>query len=49
MDVNGRPYKEVTLLVSHYNRSRSLETPVHTFRDYNIIFVNIVVSMTADE
>jgi glycosyltransferase involved in cell wall biosynthesis len=44
MDVNARPYKEVTLLITHYNRSRSLERLLTTFRDYNITFGDIVVS-----
>ncbi|MEP7278239.1 MAG: glycosyltransferase family 2 protein [Bacteroidota bacterium] len=38
------PFPDVTLLVTHYNRSRSLERLLHSFTNRGIIFGDIVVS-----
>ncbi|QMU27704.1 glycosyltransferase [Adhaeribacter radiodurans] len=37
-------FPEVTLLVTHYNRSNSLENLLHQFQDLNISFHEIIVS-----
>jgi glycosyltransferase involved in cell wall biosynthesis len=37
-------FKDVTLLVTHYNRSRSLEHLLQSFRSINCLFEDIVVS-----
>ena len=37
-------FKDVTLLITHYNRSQSLETLLRTFREQNCTFADIVVS-----
>ncbi|TXK52122.1 glycosyltransferase [Pontibacter qinzhouensis] len=37
-------FENTTLLITHYNRSSSLERLLQTFRDYNCIFGDIVVS-----
>ena len=37
-------FSDVTLLVTHYNRSRSMERLLHSFRNLNISFGDIVVS-----
>ncbi|MBS7566255.1 glycosyltransferase [Mucilaginibacter sp. Bleaf8] len=44
MDVNGNTFKEVTLLITHYNRSRSLERLFKSFKDQGFTFGGIVVS-----
>jgi len=44
MDVNSHYFQGVTLLVTHYNRSRSLERLLQTFKDRNCAFEDIVVS-----
>ena len=44
MDVNVNAFPEVTLLVTHYNRSQSLERLLQTFQQQNISFGGIVVS-----
>lgn len=44
MDVNEIYCKDVTLLITHYNRSRSLERLLKAFRLLNITFKDIVVS-----
>ena len=44
MDVNENIFNGVTLLITHYNRSRSLERLLKAFRDLNIVFGDIVVS-----
>jgi glycosyltransferase involved in cell wall biosynthesis len=44
MDVNVNTFPEVTLLVTHYNRSQSLERLLQTFKQQNITFDGIVVS-----
>jgi glycosyltransferase involved in cell wall biosynthesis len=44
MDVNVNTFPEVTLLVTHYNRSQSLERLLQTFKQQNITFGGIVVS-----
>lgn len=44
MDSNTAKYNDVTLLITHYNRSRSLERLLTTFKGYNIYFGDIVVS-----
>ena len=41
---NTRHFSDVTLLVTHYNRSRSLERLLNSFRDLQISFGDIVVS-----
>lgn len=37
-------YKGVTLLITHYNRSQSLERLLHAFRNLNVVFDEIIVS-----
>ena len=37
-------FKDVTLLVTHYNRSRSLEHLLESFLNINCLFEDIVVS-----
>jgi glycosyltransferase involved in cell wall biosynthesis len=37
-------FKEVSLLVTHYNRSLSLERLLHAFSDLNCLFEDIIVS-----
>ncbi len=37
-------FKDITLLVTHYNRSRSLERLLAAFKERNILFGDIVVS-----
>lgn len=44
MDINEIIFKEVTLLITHYNRSRSLARLFKTFKDQHITFGDIVVS-----
>ncbi|MDB5111754.1 MAG: hypothetical protein JWR67_2868 [Mucilaginibacter sp.] len=44
MDVNEITFKEVTLLITHYNRSQSLERLLRAFQLLNIAFEDIVVS-----
>ncbi|WP_158827178.1 glycosyltransferase [Mucilaginibacter lacusdianchii] len=44
MDVNENTFKEVTLLITHYNRSRSLERLLKSFKDLGFEFGGIVVS-----
>ena len=44
MDVNGFVFEEVTLLITHYNRSRSLARLLNAFRALNISFGDVVVS-----
>ena len=44
MDKNESYFKEITLLVTHYNRSSSLERLLQTFVDQKIKFGDIVVS-----
>jgi glycosyltransferase involved in cell wall biosynthesis len=44
MDVNGIAFKDVTLLITHYNRSRSLERLLKAFKELGVLFGNIVVS-----
>jgi glycosyltransferase involved in cell wall biosynthesis len=44
MDVNVNHFQEVTLLVTHYNRSRSLERLLNSFKDQGVTFGDIVVS-----
>ena len=44
MDINESYFKEITLLVTHYNRSSSLERLLQTFVDQKIKFGDIVVS-----
>jgi len=44
MDVNGFVFEEVTLLITHYNRSRSLARLLEAFRALNISFGDVVVS-----
>jgi glycosyltransferase involved in cell wall biosynthesis len=41
---NSHHFSDVTLLVTHYNRSRSLERLLHSFRKLEISFGDIVVS-----
>jgi glycosyltransferase involved in cell wall biosynthesis len=44
MDVNVNTFQEVTLLITHYNRSASLERLLQTFKQQSISFGGIVVS-----
>lgn len=44
MDVNENYFKDVTLLITHYNRSGSLERLLNAFRALEITFGDIVVS-----
>lgn len=44
MDINESYFKEITLLITHYNRSNSLERLLQTFVDQKIKFGDIVVS-----
>lgn len=44
MDVNVNTFPEVTLLITHYNRSQSLERLLDTFKQQGIGFGGIVVS-----
>jgi glycosyltransferase involved in cell wall biosynthesis len=44
MDINGAHFEEITLLVTHYNRSESLERLLETFANQKITFGGIVVS-----
>ncbi len=37
-------YKDVTLLITHYNRSSSLERLFRSFRDMGVWFEDVVVS-----
>jgi len=37
-------FRDVTLLITHYNRSSSLERLLKTFKEYNCVFDDIVVS-----
>lgn len=43
-DASPRQFKDVTLLVTHYNRSRSLANLLQGFQDLNCSFGDIVVS-----
>ncbi|UEG53833.1 glycosyltransferase [Mucilaginibacter daejeonensis] len=44
MDVNVKSFPDVTLLITHYNRSRSLLRLLETFSQQNFSFGGIVVS-----
>jgi glycosyltransferase involved in cell wall biosynthesis len=44
MDVNENSFPEVTLLITHYNRSQSLERLLQTFKHQKFSFGDIVVS-----
>lgn len=44
MDVNEIAFPEVTLLITHYNRSESLKRLLQTFKKQKIVFGEIVVS-----
>ncbi|QJD94566.1 glycosyltransferase [Mucilaginibacter robiniae] len=44
MDVNEIAFPEVTLLITHYNRSQSLERLLQTFKTQQMVFGGIVVS-----
>lgn len=42
--MNNNYFPDITLLVTHYNRSASLENLLHSFKQRNINFGAIVVS-----
>jgi glycosyltransferase involved in cell wall biosynthesis len=44
MDLNGAVFADITLLITHYNRSSSLERLLQTFVNQQIKFGDIVVS-----
>jgi glycosyltransferase involved in cell wall biosynthesis len=44
MEVNKNNFEKVTLLITHYNRSRSLERLLQAFNDQQFVFGDIVVS-----
>ena len=44
MDLNEFHFEDVTLLITHYNRSKSLERLLNSFREQKITFGEIVVS-----
>lgn len=44
MDVNEYTFKEVTLLITHYNRSKSLARLLKSFKDQKMTFADIIVS-----
>ncbi|ACU04170.1 glycosyltransferase family 2 protein [Pedobacter heparinus] len=44
MNLIKSPFDEVTLLITHYNRSRSLERLLQSFSDYGTRFYDIIVS-----
>ncbi|MCC8423765.1 glycosyltransferase [Mucilaginibacter sp. UR6-11] len=44
MDEDHFVFSDVTLLITHYNRSRSLERLLNAFRSLHIVFEDIVVS-----
>jgi len=49
MEVNKVYFENITLLITHYNRSSSLERLLHTFVNQHIKFANIVVSDDASQ
>ncbi|MFH1119752.1 MAG: glycosyltransferase [Bacteroidota bacterium] len=44
MDSDSKHFSEITLLITHYNRSLSLERLLKSFSELNIIFNEIIVS-----
>lgn len=42
-------FKDVTLLITHYNRSNSLERLLHTFKEQGVSFEQIIVSDDASK
>lgn len=49
MDITAHHFKDITILITHYNRSSSLERLLKAFRDINCTFEDIVVSDDASE